>query len=83
MTNINIHGTALTRSFIKEIVDTFPSISIGSGYGMTETCGSISNVSSAELIDNPNLAGPILSSVDIKITDEAEKQQPAGELGEI
>jgi hypothetical protein len=50
---------------------------------MTETCGSISNVSSAELIDNPNLAGPILSSVDIKITDEAEKQQPAGELGEI
>ncbi len=83
LTNLNIHGTVLSRSFLKETTDRFPSISIGTGYGMTETCGSISNVSSVELIDKPNWAGPILPSVDIKIVDEAGEQQPIGELGEI
>ncbi|MBN1904627.1 MAG: acyl--CoA ligase [Deltaproteobacteria bacterium] len=83
LTNLNIHGTALSRSFIKEITDGFPSISIGTGYGMTETCGSISNVSSTELIDNPNLAGPILPSVEIKVVDKAGEPHPIGELGEI
>ncbi len=83
LTNLNIHGTALSRSFIKEITDGFPSISIGTGYGMTETCGSISNVSSAELIDNPNWAGPILPSVDVKVVNESGEKLPAGKLGEI
>jgi long-chain acyl-CoA synthetase len=83
LTNINIHGTALTRSFIKEIADTFPSISIGTGYGMTETCGSISNVTGTELIDKPNWTGPIIPGVDIKVVDEARVQLPVGELGEI
>jgi long-chain acyl-CoA synthetase len=83
LTYLNIHGTVLSRSFLKETTDRFPSISIGTGYGMTETCGSISNVSSVELIDKPNWAGPILPSVDIKIVDEAGEQQPIGELGEI
>ncbi|MBN2420441.1 MAG: acyl--CoA ligase [Deltaproteobacteria bacterium] len=83
LTNLNIHGTALSRSFLKEITDGFPSISIGTGYGMTETCGSISNVSSAELIDNPNWAGPILPGVDVKVTDEAGERKQKGELGEI
>ncbi|NLD39622.1 MAG: acyl--CoA ligase [Desulfatiglans sp.] len=83
LTNLNIHGTALNRNFIKEVTGTIPSMNIGTGYGMTETCGSISNVTSAELMDNPNWAGPILPSVEIKVVDDAGEQLQKGELGEI
>jgi len=83
LTNINLHGSALTQSLITEISEKFPHISIGSGYGMTETCGSISNISGTELINNPNACGFVLPSVDVKIIGDDGTELPIGETGEI
>jgi long-chain acyl-CoA synthetase len=83
LTNINLHGSALTPSLLIEIAKKFPTVTIGTGYGMTETCGSISNISGAELINSPGACGHVLPSVDIKIIDENEKEKSIGETGEI
>ncbi|MFC1840817.1 class I adenylate-forming enzyme family protein [Thermodesulfobacteriota bacterium] len=81
--NININGTALRHSFLGEIADEFPFLNIKTGYGMTETSGSISNASGAELLNNPGTSGPVLPSVDIKIIDYTGQDQPRGKHGEI
>lgn len=83
LTNLNIHGAALRQSFLREIADKFPDIIIGTGYGMTETCGSISTVSGNELLRNPDMIGPVVPSVDIKIIDDAGQELSREELGEI
>ena len=83
LTNLNIHGSALLPSFISEIASKFPYISLGAGYGMTETCGSVCNISGMELLNNPDASGQILPSVDIKVIDDAEQEVLQGQLGEI
>jgi len=69
LTHLNIYGVALSRKFVRDLVDKFPHISLGTGYGMTETCGAISTASGMELLDNPEISGLVLPSVDIKIAD--------------
>lgn len=85
LTNLNIHGLALNQGFLKEVAYEFLSINVGTSYGMTETCGSISNLSGTELLNNPNWIGPVLPSVDVKVVDESgnQQQQQQGGLGEI
>jgi len=83
LTNLNIHGSVLNQRFLKEVADEFPSMNVGTGYGMTETCGSISTLSGTEVLNNPNWIGPVLPSVYIKVVDESGKQQSQENLGEI
>ena len=81
--NINIYGEAPNQSFLREIVSGYPCINIGTGYGMTETCGAISSIPGMELIKNPNCAGTILPSVDVKVIDESGHQKKENSLGEV
>ena len=83
LTNLNIYGAALKESFIREVMAEFPYMNIGTGYGMTETCGSVSNVSGTELLKNPGTSGQVLPSVDIKVIDDAGRELSREELGEI
>jgi long-chain acyl-CoA synthetase len=83
LTNLNINGVALHKGFLNYIAEKLPNATVASGYGMTETCGSISNVTGAELLNNPNWIGPILPSVDIKIVDDSGNEQSPGDLGEV
>ena len=83
LTHLNIFGVALRRKFIREFTEEFPHISLGTGYGMTETCGAISVVSAMELLDNPELSGLVLPSVKIKIVDRDGRKAARGERGEI
>ncbi len=83
LSNINVHGSALNPSFLKEVTDDFQSMTLGTGYGMTETCGGISALSGTELLDKPNWIGPVLPSVDLKILDESGNRTQEESLGEI
>ena len=83
LTHMNIYGVALHRKFIRELAEEFPHISVGTGYGMTETCGAISVVSAMELLDNPELGGPVLPSANIKIAGHGGFEAARGEHGEI
>jgi len=83
LTHLNIHGVALHRKFIRELADEFPHISLGTSYGMTETCGAVSVVSGRELLDNSELSGKALPSVSIKIVDHDGREAEQGDHGEI
>jgi acyl-CoA synthetase (AMP-forming)/AMP-acid ligase II len=83
LTSLNIHGIALHRKFIRELADEFPHISLGTGYGMTETCGAVSMASGMELLDNPEFSGRALPGVNIKIVDNDGREAARGDYGEI
>jgi long-chain acyl-CoA synthetase len=83
LTHLNIHGVALHRKFIRELADEFSHISLGTSYGMTETCGAVSVVSGRELLDNSELSGKALPSVNIKIVDHYGREAEQGDHGEI
>jgi len=73
----------LNRKFIRELADECPHISVGTGYGMTETCGAISVVSAMDLLDNPEMSGLALPSANVKITDHDGLEAALGKYGEI
>ncbi|MDR0310741.1 MAG: long-chain fatty acid--CoA ligase, partial [Acidobacteriota bacterium] len=83
LTHMNIYGVALRRKFIRDLTDGFPRINLGTGYGMTETCGAVSVVSGIELLGNPELSGFALPSVDIKIVGRDGREAARGNYGEI
>ena len=83
LTHLNIYGVALNRKFVRELADEFPHISVGTGYGMTETCGAVSVVSVKDLLDNPEVSGLALPSVDIKIIDNGGRESARWKYGEI
>ena len=83
LTNLNIHGVALHRKFISELANEFSHISLGTGYGMTETCGAVSVASGMDLLDNSEFNGQVLPSVDIKIVDHDGHEAARGNRGEI
>ena len=83
LSHMNIYGVPLRKKFIRALTNVFPHISLGTGYGMTETCGAISVVSGKELLDNPELSGLALPSVNIKIVDHDGCEATQGNHGEI
>jgi long-chain acyl-CoA synthetase len=83
LTHLNIYGAVLHRKFIREIADGYPHISIGTGYGMTETCGAISVASGMDLLDSPELGGLVLPSTNVKVASHEGQEVTQGERGEI
>jgi len=53
------------------------------GYGMTETCGIITAVSSQYFIDRPESCGPIVPTLEAKVIDADGNDLAQGELGEL
>jgi acyl-CoA synthetase (AMP-forming)/AMP-acid ligase II len=81
--SFGIHGTAFRRSLIEEIRKRVPGARFSTGYGMTETSGSIAATAGAELLLRPDVCGPVLPTVDIEIVDADGRQKPPGHAGEI
>ena len=81
--SLNISGFALHGALAREVAAAFPQLSLGSGYGMTETSGSICAISGAELEVRPGSSGRVLPTVDVAIVDPTGTALPDGEIGEI
>ena len=56
---------------------------MGTGYGMTESNGTVTLMVGAEFIDNPRSAGRPVSTVDVEVRDEQGKALPANATGEL
>ena len=76
-------GQALPLNLLAQIQNTFPQAFIGAGYGMTETCGAISQANGDAFLANPSASGQVLPMVDVQIVDENGHALPIGEVGEI
>lgn len=81
--SISCGGQALPLNLLSEIRRAFPRAYIGAGYGMTETCGAISQANGEAFLANPSASGQILPMVDVQISNEAGEALPVGEVGEI
>jgi long-chain acyl-CoA synthetase len=75
--NIGTGGQALPVNLLDAMREAAPQAVMGTGYGLTETAGSVAMAVGEDFIRNRASAGRVLSLVDMKI------DAPAGEPGEI
>jgi len=77
-------GAAMAPEHSRQIAKQLKSGVPGTGYGMTETNGLGTSISGADLLERPRSCGrPIPPLVEIKIVDDAARELPRGETGEI
>lgn len=83
LTSVGIHGEALRENILTELRDRLPQATPATGYGLTETNGSICAAVGDDLIEHPGTCGPIVPSVEARILDERGTEVPVGSTGEI
>jgi long-chain acyl-CoA synthetase len=81
--SFGIHGAALRRGIVDEIRNRVPAARFSTGYGLTETCGSIASTAGAELLSLVDTCGPVLPTVEIQIIDQEGRERLRGQPGEI
>ena len=81
--NIGMGGQAMPVSLLNELRAACPDVVMGTGYGMTETSGSVAMSMGEDFIRNRASAGRVLSLVDVRIEGPDGNVLPAGEVGEI
>lgn len=77
ISNIGTGGQALPVNLLDAMRDACPRAFMGTGYGLTETAGSLAQAVGEDFIRNRTSAGRVLSLVEMKI------DAPDGEAGEI
>jgi long-chain acyl-CoA synthetase len=81
--NIGTGGQALPVNLLDAMRVAAPQAVMGTGYGLTETAGSVAMAVGEDFIRNRASAGRVLNLVDMVTLDGAGQPQPAGEIGEI
>jgi acyl-CoA synthetase (AMP-forming)/AMP-acid ligase II len=81
--SLSCGGQALPLNLLEEMRAAFPKAYIGAGYGMTETCGAVSQANGEAFLANPSASGQVLPMVDVQITAEDGTPLPIGAAGEI
>jgi long-chain acyl-CoA synthetase len=81
--NIGTGGQALPVNLLDAMREAAPQAVMGTGYGLTETAGSVAMAVGDDFIRNRASAGRVLSLVDMVTLDGAGNPQPPGEIGEI
>ena len=76
-------GQALPQRLLSAILEGFPGVIMGGGYGMTETTGAIAQANGQAFVSNPRGSGCVLPLIDVQIVDENEEPTVTGKPGEI
>lgn len=83
LTNIGSGGQALPIALLDAVRAACPGAMMGTGYGMTETAGSVAMAVGEDFVRNRAAAGRVIDLADVRIVDEAGKALPTGTVGEI
>lgn len=83
LTSLGGGGAQLQPDLVQKIDDEVSTARPGTGYGMTETCGIITSVSSDFFVDRPDSAGPVMPSFEAKCFDDDGNPVPVGDIGEL
>lgn len=78
----SVHGAALKRGLVTEILGFVPHARIGTGYGMTETNGAISASVGREYLE-AFTCGPVVPTAELQIVDEDGGPVGHGVVGNI
>ena len=80
--SLTINGRALAPDRRRDLAAAFPNLSLGAGYGLTETCGAVSIAADADIARRPGTCGRAGPTAQIRIVRENVQAGPH-ELGEI
>jgi long-chain acyl-CoA synthetase len=81
--NIGTGGQALPVNLLEAIHEACPHAVLGTGYGLTETAGSVAMTVGADFLKRPASAGRVLTLVDMVTLGDDGAPLPQGEIGEI
>lgn len=76
-------GASFQQDLIGQVEERLPTARPRTGYGMTETSGSITTISADFLADKPTSVGRILPAFDYRFVDDDGRDVPEGEAGEL
>lgn len=81
--NVGTGGQALPINLLEGMRETCPEAVMGTGYGMTETAGSVAMAVGESFLAKRESAGRVLPIVDVRIEGSDGDVLPTGEAGEI
>jgi long-chain acyl-CoA synthetase len=80
---VSYGGAPSSAELVRKIVETFPKVSPGQGYGLTETSAAVTNIGSEDYEHRPLSCGPAHPINDVRVVDANGKDLPVGEVGEL
>ena len=77
-------GAKRPAAQVAELVETFPTANVATGWGMTETNANGIGLAGPEYVDRPGVAGRLFPPVqELRFLDDEGREVPQGEVGEI
>ena len=83
LTSLSVGGQATPPALLQAIHAAFPTAVLGTGYGMTETNGTVTLAVGDAFLASPESSGKVVATMEVQIRDDAGALLPAGEAGEI
>ena len=83
LTNVSVGGQATPATLLSTINERLPQTVMGTGYGMTETNGTVTLLVGEDFSAQPSAVGRAVSTMDLEIRDEHGTALPIGEPGEV
>ena len=83
LTSLGGGGAQLPPDLVGKIDTKVKTARPGTGYGMTETCGIITNISGDFFVDRPDSCGRAVPTLVTKCVDANGDEVPQGEVGEL
>ncbi|TAJ69477.1 MAG: long-chain fatty acid--CoA ligase [Phenylobacterium sp.] len=82
---VSYGGAPSAPELVRRLKETFPKSQSGQGWGMTETCATVTSNSGEDYQNRPESCGPAAAVAELQIRDPADGVTvlPAGQLGEL
>ncbi|WP_300576079.1 class I adenylate-forming enzyme family protein [Phenylobacterium sp.] len=78
-------GAPSAPELVRRLSETFPKSQPGQGWGMTETCATVTSNGAEDYVNRPDSCGPAAPVAELKIVDPADgvTELPIGAVGEL
>ena len=83
LNNVSTGGQGLPANLVAAVQAAFPKVVMGTGYGLTETCGMVTLTVGEEFLEHRQTAGKPVPTVEMRLVDEAGQAVAGGEPGEV
>jgi long-chain acyl-CoA synthetase len=81
--SVSYGGAPSAPELVRRIVEAFPKVQPGQGYGLTETSAVVSSNGAEDYELRPWSCGPAAPVNDVRVVDPEGRDVPAGEVGEL
>ncbi|MBI1199448.1 MAG: AMP-binding protein [Phenylobacterium sp.] len=82
---VSYGGAPSAPELVRRLRETFPKSQSGQGWGMTETCATVTSNSGEDYLNRPDSCGPAAAVAELQIRDPADGKTilPPGQMGEL